>query len=242
MIDIHAHILPGLDDGAESFEEAVLMARQAYDQGVTDIIATPHQIIDAMVSSQDITSTLKEFNRRLSDECIDIRVHCGAEILLDPLIPEYLDDLVTIGKYILLELPFEGMPSWIEHLVFELSIRGLTPIIAHPERNRAIAEDPNLLLDLITRGCLAQANAGSLLGLFGREAKRTVQILLNHNMIHLIGSDSHDSKHRRIRLADVASWVDPDLLLANPQRVLLNQELLIEEPIHYRKKRIFGIF
>lgn len=245
MIDIHCHILPQLDDGSASLEESVKMARQAEEQGVTDIIATPHVILDAgnAPSPETVLEKVQLLNDELKRENVSVKVHPGAEVLIDPNIPQFIDTnkvltVVNSGKYVIIELPLGGMPSYVKSTVFELTTRGITPIIAHPERNRSIADDPNQLFDLILMGCLSQANAGSFLGIFGSSSKRTAEILLEHNMVHFIGSDAHNSTSRRIDLSMVK--VPKYLLTTNPKKVLLGQAVESEEPIRYKKRGFFS--
>jgi protein-tyrosine phosphatase len=245
MIDIHCHILPELDDGASSLEESIKMAMKAEEQGITDIIATPHVILDTKdkPTPEAIVEKVQLVNGELECRNILVKVHPGAEIFIDPAIPSLIDTnrvftLVNAGKYVIIELPLGGMPSHVRSTIFELTTRGITPIIAHPERNRKVADDPNELLDLIHMGCLSQANAGSFLGIFGSSSKRAAEILLDHNMVHFIGSDAHNSTSRRIDLSMVK--VPSYLLTTNPKKVLLGQAIEPGEPIRYKKRGFFS--
>jgi protein-tyrosine phosphatase len=247
MIDIHCHILPGLDDGSSSIEESVEMAEQAWEQGITDIIATPHVILDAdnAPTREAILKKVQLINGELEDRSISVRIHSGAELFVDSLIPSLFDKsevstLADGGKYVMMELPLGGIPLYLQSIIFGLTTRGVTPVIAHPERNWQVSEDPNILLNLIHKGCLAQANAGSFSGVFGSRTIKTVRILLEHNMLHFIGSDAHNCTSRKINFSEIE--VPTYLLNTNPKKILLGQSIEIEEPIRYKKRRFFGLF
>ena len=130
MIDIHCHILPGLDDGPSSLEESVEMARQAWEQGITDIIATPHVVLDAdnAPTREAILGKVQLINGELEDRSISVKVHPGAELFIDPLIPSLLDksEVCTLadgGKYVMMELSLGGIPLNLESIIFELATR-----------------------------------------------------------------------------------------------------------------------
>ncbi len=239
MIDIHCHILPCLDDGAQNLEEAIEMAKQAWSRGVREIVATPHCIPGSrIIDPKKIKDGVDELNNILEEKQINVGIHGGAEVFLDPSIPELLDkeQLLTIwNKYILLELPFIGYPSWIHQMLFEVSIRGFKAIIAHPERNISIGDNPNLTLELIEKGALIQVNSGSLLGHFGRKTKKTAEILLSHNMVHFIGSDAHNTRGRSINLNKLD--IGKELTFDNPERLRNGDDVVGLTPRPYKAKR-----
>ena len=197
MIDIHTHILPGIDDGAQVIEESIEIAKRASDEGVKAIVATPH-VLEAISEDgweriRDIFDRLKQ---RLISAKIGIDIILGAELFISPEVPAWIKrnrELTINGgnKYILIELPLYEIPPFTEQTIFELLLQGVVPIIAHPERCMAIQQDTNRLSALIGKGVLTQANVGSLTGKYGKAARKTAKTLLTRNLIHMIGTDVH---------------------------------------------------
>ncbi|MDN5293588.1 MAG: protein-tyrosine phosphatase, partial [Eubacteriales bacterium] len=234
MLDLHSHILPGLDDGPETTSEALLMAKLASDDGIRGMVVTPHIMRGVYTNNRDtILSALEAFQRRIRREGIDLDLLPGSEVFLDH---ETLDlfargDLVTIndkGRFLLLEFGFQTIPSCTEDVLFHLMIKGVVPILAHPERNRSIIENPEILADFVDRGVLVQLNAGSLLGSFGPEVKKTAELLLLHGLAHVVATDCHSAENRRPllrrvrnKIADLAGEETAQALLEiNPARII----------------------
>lgn len=196
MIDIHTHILPGIDDGAQAIEESIEIAKRASDEGVKAIVATPH-VIEAISEDgwkriRDIFDRLKQ---RLISAKIGIDIILGAELFISPDVPAWIKrnrELTINGgnKYVLIELPLYEI-LFTEQTIFELLLQGVVPIIAHPERCMAIQQDTNRLSALIGKGALTQVNVGSLTGKYGKAARKTAEILLTRDLIHMIGTDVH---------------------------------------------------
>lgn len=246
MIDIHSHILPGVDDGARDMNSAIEMARIGRALGFKAIIATPHYIEGAgYKDSRYNEEVLERLNTRLEKNKIDIKIYLGNELYVTPNAIELLEQekFTTLNgsKYILMELPRLDMPIYIESLIYNLRIKGYVPIIAHPERNAKIMEDPNILYSFIEKGALAQLNLPSLLGLYGETVRKCAEILLRHNMIHFVGTDGH-LPDKRLSTLDIALKVIHDIvgveykdeiISFNPERLLENQEIIIRSPMRY---------
>ncbi|MBL4889462.1 MAG: hypothetical protein JKX97_05520 [Candidatus Lindowbacteria bacterium] len=170
MIDLHAHILPGLDDGSPDMDTSLRMLTIAEEEGVTDIAATTHFIPATWTQPADaVRKALDEFRARIDKESFSIRVTAVHEIHAGAGIVERLkkDEVLpydTKCRYILLEMPHALVPAWMNQLVTELIQADITPIIAHPERNRDIKRAPKIVYDLVERGCLMQITAASVLG------------------------------------------------------------------------------
>lgn len=197
MIDIHTHILPGIDDGAQAIEESIEIAKRASDEGVKAIVATPH-VLEAI--SEDgwkrIGDIFDRLRQRLISAKIGIDIILGAELFISPEVPAWIKrnrELTINGgnKYILIELPSYEIPLFTEQTIFELLLQGVVPIIAHPERGMAIQQDTNRLSALVEKGVLTQANVGSLTGKYGKASRKTAKTLLTRNLIHMIGTDVH---------------------------------------------------
>src|SRR5262245_55125897 len=174
MVDIHCHILPETDDGATSLEEAVAMCRAAASDGIKTIVATPH-MFDGVHTTPDkeVIGQRIAMVMRACDGCVNIVP--GGEVRYSYEIFQEANDPNTRirlngNSYMLLEFPFHSVPPNLEMTIFQILNAGITPVIAHPERNKRIQEKPAILVDLIERGAFAQLDAGSLSGSFGREA------------------------------------------------------------------------
>lgn len=247
MIDPHCHILPGMDDGPANEQEALAMARLSVKDGITTIVATPHVMDQGCRGARErIVARAEDFTRVLRKEGLPLTVLPGAEVMVAPDLPAYYrsGDLPTLGlsgRYLLLELPFQEIPDFLERILFELRISGVTPVLAHPERYRLLTL--NTLRSYIDNGLLTQVNAGSLLGVFGEEVRRTAEILVTHNMAHLIGTDAHRARGSRKTMLSpcrqvLNALVGPEktarLLEHNPAGILAGETIKIEEPREYK--------
>ncbi|MGE5572168.1 MAG: tyrosine-protein phosphatase [Bacteroidota bacterium] len=207
-VDVHTHILPGMDDGAQSIEDARAMARTAEESGTQVIVATPH--VDFAGAKQAraaeiVRSSADALQSALASWGLSIRILPGMEIAIDPHLLDLLrnGEALTIGdtgKFILVELPFQQVPAYTESVVFSLSSAGYIPVIAHPERCVEIEREPNLMYQLVRAGAIGQVNAGSLTGAFGRSTRRVAEALLRYRLAHVIASDGHSPTSRPCRL------------------------------------------
>ena len=207
MIDLHAHILPGIDDGPRSLEDALEMARLAVAEGITTMVATPHLFRRRSVEfhelnrPEDIRQAVERFNEKLVEENIPLIVLPGCEIPLFPEIIKFVDEdrILSIndgGRYISLEMPDSVIPPAMEDIIFQLSSRGLTPIITHPERNLVFYEMPKKLRRFISLGCLAQITARSLTRGFGWRISRFTRKLVREGLVHIMATDAHNVENR----------------------------------------------
>ncbi|QHT61923.1 tyrosine protein phosphatase [Paenibacillus lycopersici] len=205
MIDMHCHLLPGLDDGPDHLEEAVELARRAAYDGVTAIIATPHYRPGAYETDAGrIRREAENMNAELRKRRIPLIVQPGQEIrVYDNLVADLeAGRLLPLGKsaYVLLELPSSRIPLRIEDMLHELRIAGWTPIIAHPERNAQIAADPSQFERLADYGAMAQLTSHSLTGRFGKAVKSAALELCRRNLVQTIASDAHNATTRPYEL------------------------------------------
>lgn len=254
MIDIHCHILFDIDDGAHDFDETMNMCTIAAKDGITTIIATPHYI-EGAGRNVDFQDRLSMINDELKNRSIDLALLPGNEIYL------YLDTFQHLkqgnclslnnSRYVLVEFSMMEIAKYVSDALYNLRIKGYIPIIAHPERNAQIMEEPQLLYDFVSGGCLVQINSTSLTCLSGKEAKKTAELLLKHRMVHFIASDAHSSKHRIPVLSEAVSCADricgpgtgDRLCNINPKAVVDDLEIRTEEPIMFKdKKSLFRIF
>lgn len=208
MIDLHAHILPGRDDGPQSEADSLAMARSAVEDGITILVATPHCLDGRYHNFRDaVQQACARFNRLLAREEINLQVRPGAEIRFAPELVAQMDRgrLMTLndtGRYFLLELPDPFISHMVRHIVFQMAGQGRVPIICHPERNKMIQRDPEQLRAMLAAGALSQITGGSLTGQFGRRARETGIRLVKTGMVHFMGSDAHSPGARPPRLAE----------------------------------------
>lgn len=238
MIDIHNHLLYGLDDGPLDEESMLELAREAEKIGITDIVATPHYIKHRFRNTADIVkSRTEEVQSILNDHHIDIKVYPSQEIHM---FGEELEGLefgellpITEGsRYVLIEFPFFSVPEFAEQTFEKLFNAGYRPILAHPERIIPIQDDPQILFDLIDRGALCQVTAGSLVHKYGEDAKRVADYLLEQNAIHIVGSDAHNTSNRNFHIKEAYEFLERTKgietvtrLKENARKILKNEEI-----------------
>jgi protein-tyrosine phosphatase len=215
MIDLHCHILPGVDDGAKSLEEAVEMAQIAEDEGIERIVATPHLFRENFLNEDlgIIEEKRKELSGALEASNIHLELLSGAEVHIAHNLMEEIRKnrnylVINRSSYMFVEFPSRHVFSGVKELFFELMSEGIIPIIAHPERNSVFVRNPSFLYELIQMGSLAQANSGSLSGIYGREAEQAVCRFLEMNLIHFIGSDGHNTDALAPRLLEARERVE----------------------------------
>jgi protein-tyrosine phosphatase len=201
MIDTHLHILPGVDDGPETMQESIALARVLVQEGIHSAIATPHYNDEfPRRSASEIRERVNDVQQELDRHNIPLRLFAGHEALINPGLVEdiHTGRLATLNnsRYLLLELWNSSWMPETEQVIFNLRAFDIVPVIAHPERYRAIQQDPNRLAALLGQGALAQVMAGSLIGIQGKTARRTAETLLKKRLIHCIASDAHGLQKR----------------------------------------------
>jgi protein-tyrosine phosphatase len=207
VIDLHAHILPGIDDGPRFLEEALEMARLAVADGITTVVATPHlfrrRSVDfhELLHPDDVRRAVASFNEKLGEENIGLTVLPGCEVPLFPEIIKFFDEnrILTLNdgqRYICLEMPDSVIPPATEDIIFQLNSRGITPIITHPERNLVFYQMPDKLRRFISLGCLAQITARSLTRGFGWGVSRFTKKLVREGLVHIMATDAHNVEKR----------------------------------------------
>lgn len=258
MIDIHSHILPGLDDGAVSLEEALAMARCAVAEGIRQMVATPHVTTGLYTNTREaILAAIVQFRRVLLEKEIPLTILPGAEYHLEPDLPRRLGqgELLTIndtGRYLLVELPTALVPEYTATVFYELQLQGVTPVIAHPERNAGFAREHFLLHKLVERGALVQLTAGSLTGIFGPAATAAARAFLEQGCVHFIASDAHSSTGRLPLLVPAAIEAmrllgeeqGQILVTHNPHRAVLGEHIEAGEikELPPARRGLLGIF
>jgi protein-tyrosine phosphatase len=254
MIDLHSHIIYSVDDGSRSLEESIAILKEAYEKGITDMVATPHYMKGAMTSTPEmVDQKLKVIKERLIEENIDINLYSGHEVYVDASIFEDLEnkEINTIEDtdYLLIELPLSQELNNLEDLIFELQIKGYNVILAHPERYHFVQQEIHVLDDLVNGGVLLQLNISSLTGRYGEAAQKTAKELLRASMIHILGTDVHHQESYNLAIEEskevlqklVTKKMYDDLLVNNGRKVLTNEAVTPYE-IQRKPKGIKGLF
>ncbi|WP_408008274.1 tyrosine-protein phosphatase [Pseudalkalibacillus sp. A8] len=254
MIDIHCHILPGVDDGAANLEHSLEMAKKAVDEGITTIIATPHYNAHFQNSRSSIEQAVTKLNDVLQEEGINLQILPGQEPRINAELLEQLknQEILTLcnqNKYVHIELPSNHIPKYTQSLLYEIQIQGITPIIVHPERNVEIIENPDVLFDLVNEGVLTQVTSSSLIGNFGKNIQKFSYQLIEHDLTHFIASDAHNISSRAFHLRGAYEQVEKEFdiktryqLQENPVLLINGETIMTNPPKPIKKKRFLGIF
>lgn len=245
MIDIHCHILPAADDGAERMEDALEMARMAAASGVTHVIATPHCNLPGTGEKNYISARLSQrfrlLQQAIEEAGIALTVHPGAEVLCTPQVPELLEEgsLLTLAgsRYLLVEFFFDESLDYMDAMLEEIAGRDFIPVVAHPERYEAVQRNPIIVERWFRNGWVIQLNKGSILGRLGRRAHRTAHWILERGLAHTVASDAHSPEIRTPHMEEVADLLTERygqryagiLLEDNPACILENRPVLKAE-------------
>ena len=253
MIDFHNHIIPNLDDGSKSIDMSISMLKEAESQGITDIVNTVHYQHPKMekkdTSYEFIINEINKFQKIVYDNNINIKIHPASEVFFKFNLTDILDNPITTfgnGKYMLIEFQRLFFPKGYEDEIFKIQLKGITPIIAHPERYRGIQKDFNLAKQWIDRGYLIQIDCASITGGFGKETKMAAIELLKNGLCHLIGSDSHNNKNRNFLLKpaflELEKIIDSNSIsiIKNNSNKILNGEVPLSYSKQDKKKTIFN--
>lgn len=246
IVDIHNHILPGIDDGPKLMEEALLLVKNAEANGVTHIIATPHLNDKYYTNALVIKEAVDELRRAISLNQLPIEVLLGQEIhFYNAMNVDKTNEFVTLGdngNYLLLELPNDHLPHYTFELLFRLLQKGYLPIIPHPERNVVLRKKKQKVYELVEKGALIQVTASSVIGIDGYAAKRFTNDLIKHNLVHFIASDAHHHEAYPFLLVQAYQEVrkrfsDRQLsyFMENAKRVINGTALYALPPIPFKK-------
>ncbi|HEX4142111.1 MAG TPA: CpsB/CapC family capsule biosynthesis tyrosine phosphatase [Pirellulales bacterium] len=206
FVDIHCHLLPGIDDGAKNWDDSLAMARMAVADGIETIVCTPHQLGGfSQNRGGAIRALTEELSQRLAEHEIPLTVLPGADVRIESGMIALVRQgevlsLADHRRHILLELPHE-LYFPLDRLLLELSAAGMVGILSHPERNAGIMSNPAIVGSLVDAGCLMQITAGSLLGAFGPQSQSVAERLASDGLVHFVSTDAHGLKSRRPRLA-----------------------------------------
>lgn len=244
MVDIHHHLLPGLDDGSNSMDTSVEMARLAFADGITHIVCSPHANGQYEFDPRVNATKTYELRDRLADQKIPINLGRGCDFHLsfDNVKQAKVDpsrfSINGLG-YLLVEVPDYGLPPGLTETFYELRLAGLTPILTHPERNPTLQKEPERMVDWLRGGLLIQVTADSLTGHKGRHAQRMAHDLLEKRWVHFLATDAHNTTSRPPRMREAHDMVATKygasyahaICVVNPLAVFLGKQFEVaEEP------------
>ena len=253
MIDIHSHILPQIDDGARSIEEAIEMAEIAAADGIERMVSTPHMFngISQNPMPEEILQRVANLQQAIGDK---LEIVPGNEVHVSP---EIVDQVITNRvtrinqkNYLLVEFPQLMIPPGVEDLFYKLQLQGVHPILVHPERNLEIQNHPSIAADYLQRGVFIQITAMSVTGEFGPAAKTCAHTLLKHKCVHFIATDAHRPKRRRPVLSNAravaAALVGEEqarrFVEDNPLAVIEGKRISAEPPVPFSSRKGFFRF
>ncbi len=254
MIDIHNHILPNIDDGPTNETEMLDLLKQATTQGVTEIIVTSHHLHPRYTTPiEKVKSCLNHIESLEEVQALNLKFYYGQEIRITDQILNDIDRKVVTGindsRYLLIEFPSNEVPHYTDQLFFELQSKGFVPIIAHPERNKAISQNLDILYDLINKGALSQVTTASLAGISGRKIRKLAIQMIENNLTHFIGSDAHNTEIRPFLMKDLFNdkklrdyYEDMNGFISNAKLVVDDKKIPKRMPQQdYKQKRWFGL-
>ncbi len=240
-IDIHSHILYGIDDGSKTLEESIEIIKQFEEMGFKEIIATPHYIENSkyQTNNKEKQELLKTLKKSLKENNINVKLYLGNEVFVNDNMEEQLknEEIASLNKskYLLIEFPmYQKTIKNINNIIYELRIKGIIPVIAHPERYEFVQTNPNIVKELIEEGAILQSNYGSIIGIYGKQAKKTIKKLLKQDVISLLATDIHFpnnkiylnmKKIRKKIIKIIGQEKFIELTTTNPKKILKNNTL-----------------
>lgn len=241
MIDIHAHIIPGIDDGSPDMSTSLAMAEIAAENGTDAIIVTPHcnqRGLYENYTSPELSDRFEDLKRELALAEIPIELYLGSEVYGTPEVPELYEQgrLPTLNgsRFLLIEFDFYAGAVFMQNVLYKLIEKGAVPILAHPERYYALQIQPDTAMAWHDDGVEIQINKGSLFGRFGSSAAGLAHTLLKYGSVSIVASDAHGANRRTPDMTDAFGYISANyseelaelLLCENPERVLGNRRLL----------------
>ncbi|WP_161879555.1 tyrosine-protein phosphatase [Alkalibacterium sp. MB6] len=254
MFDLHCHILPGVDDGAQTMEESLSMARLAVEEGITHILVTPHHMNrDWFNEKRSVITLMNQVQDELDKHHIPLTLFPGQEVrIYGELLDDIKKDTILFAdegqQYILIEFPTATVPAYAARLFYDLQMNGKVPIIVHPERNRVFQESPNKLKRFIEKGALAQLTAASYTGALGKKTQKLSRQMIEANLVHFIASDAHNKNNRAFHMKEAYDKLAKEYGRSKRQEFyqvtkdILNGEVVIPpSPQSISSSRFFGL-
>ncbi|KGX90987.1 tyrosine-protein phosphatase [Pontibacillus marinus] len=255
MIDIHCHILPGVDDGAQNAEDSLNMAKAAADEGIETIIATPHHQNGTYINtSKEIRDGVRYLNDLLQASEIPVTILPGQETRINGDMIEQLEQgqllpLNETSGYIFVELPHDHVPRYTSQLLFDIQVSGYQAIIVHPERNRELMQNPDQLYKFVKDGALTQVTAASVCGKFGKKIQKFTSQLIESNLTHFIASDAHNTTNRGFHLREAYDVIEEEygidwtyFFMENTEYLKEGQTVAKDIPVRVKRRKFLGLF
>lgn len=210
MVDVHSHLIPGVDDGVKSMMESLDILQQMSEMGYQKVITTPHVMHDFYPNTpEDILNRVQLLQKRVDAVGIDLEVAAAAEYYMDEHFIQMLEQkskFLTFGdNYLLFETSFLNEPAYLREGIFKIISNGFKPVLAHPERYVFLQDRPEIIEDLIERGVLMQVNTISLSGYYSKEAKKLAEMLIDEKVVSFLGTDCHHAKHLKAMTETIES-------------------------------------
>lgn len=252
MIDIHTHILPGIDDGAKDEAMSLEMMRTAVSEGIHTLVATPHHQNGRYQNEREqILNDVAKLQKLADGHQIQLKLVPGQEVrLYGGLLEDFqAGKLAPIGRYLLVEFPTSHVSSFAARLFYDMQLQGLTPIIVHPERNSELLKRPERLVEFIEKGALVQVTAASVVGKFGKKIQKFTHQLFLADAVHLIASDAHNTTTRGFQMKAAFNWIEKKYGEEKAQALHENAKAVIEDKVFYpnppsavKSSKFLGIF
>ncbi len=242
FVDIHSHILPCIDDGAENWDDALTMLKNAEAEGIFAIVATPHILHpNDFKMEPKIISTYQELCGHAKNAGLKLNIFLGCEIYAQPdiALDHQISTINNNQKYFLIEFPMNIIPRFVPDQLFNFIVNEKIPIIAHPERNLGFQKRPQLVFEFVQRGALMQINEGSFRGRYGEMAKLLAFKMIEHNLAHFVASDGHKPNRRTVTLAETyqvivekfGQTMADQLFYTNPIKAIKGQPIQTNNPV-----------
>lgn len=255
MIDLNCHILPGMDDGPQTIEESLKMAEAAVQQGIDTIVAAPHHLNSKYENKrQVIIERCAQLNDALDQEGIELTILPGQEVRMHGELSKAIKsgDILPVNQnsgYIYIEFPHHEVPNYAKQVLYDIQLDGYKPIIVHPERNRILQQQHDLLYHFVKNGAIIQLTAGSLIGKYGKESQKFAYQMIEYNLAHLVASNAHDTKKRRFYMKEAYHKISKkygfeviDQYMENARVVLDGEMVYTDPPERIKAKKRLGIF
>lgn len=254
MIDIHCHILPGIDDGAKTRDDTITMLKSAIDEGIKTIAVSPHHNPEYNNEAPSILEKVEEVRGLVDELSLPIQILPGQEVraygqLLNDLEKGRLLTVAGTSDYMLVEFPSNHVPGYAKELFYTMKLKGIQPILVHPERNTGIIENPNLLFEFVEQGVLSQITASSVTGDFGKKIQKLTFQIIDHQLTQFIASDAHNVTSRAFKMKEAFEIIDDKygsamarLFKDNAESVVNNRGVYAIDPTQIKAKKFWGLF
>lgn len=258
MIDLHCHILPGVDDGSPDIETSLRLAKVAVEQGITHMLLTPHDMDGEYLNHKsDVIEKTKAFQTALDQNQISLSVYPGQEVHITGELLQAInrDDILFAdegNRYLILELPHNEVPEYTNKMLFSLQSRGITPVLVHPERNQGFIQNPKQLYEFVNQGCLTQLTASSYVGVFGEHVQQFTEQIVDAGLGFVFASDAHNLKGRNFKMTQAFEKLEKvkgvrfaEKYKENAKSIINGDDVIYGEIHHIqgkKRKKLWGWF